>query len=142
MNVPKFLLENIITLESSFRRDASLPEAYDQNTADVGIRMWVHRDTDVCHVFLDTTYAQTTGSETFVDGRVLMVGYFKITGDMSEETISMFCNVNAPAILFPFVREAFATASVKAGLRPVLLQPVNFVEMANHSRQQLPEVEE
>lgn len=136
MNVPKFLLENIVTLESMFRRDDVLPDAYDENTADIGIRMWMIRDEDVCRVYLDTNYEQTTGEQTFVNGRVVMLGYFRITGEMSDETIRGFCDVNAPAILFPFVREAFASASVKAGLRPVLLQPVNFVELAKQSHQE------
>lgn len=136
MITPKFSLENIVTLESSFRRDDVLPDAYDEDTADIGIRMSMTRENDVCRVYLETDYEQTTDEQTFVNGRVVMVGYFKITGEMSDDTIRMFCDVNAPAILFPFVRESFASASVKAGLRPVLLQPVNFVEMAKQSRQE------
>lgn len=136
MSAPKFSLENIVTLESSFQRDAVLPDAYDENAAEISIRMSTTREDEMCHVYLETDYEQTTNEQTFVKGRVMMLGYFKMTGDMPEETIRMFCDVNAPAILFPFMREAFASASVKAGLRPVLLQPVNFVEMAKQSRQE------
>ncbi len=145
MDVPKFLLENIVTLESAFRRDDILPEVYDENTADIGIRMWMIREDDICRVYLDTSYEQVTEEQTFVNGRVVVLGHFRITGEMSETTIRGFCDVNAPAILFPFVREAFASASVKAGLRPVLLQPVNFVELARNSHegnQELPKSSE
>ena len=136
MNVPKFLLENIVTLETIFRRDEVLPDTYNENTADIDIRMSMTREEDACRVYLETEYVQKTGDQIFVNARVNIVGYFKMTGEMADETIRMFCDVNAPAILFPFVREAFASASVKAGLRPVLLQPVNFVELAKQSRQE------
>ena len=129
-------MEKIVTLESAFRRDEILPDTYDENTADISIQMSMIREDDVCRVYLETEYGQKSGDQAFVNGRVVMVGYFKITAEMSDETIRMFCDVNAPAILFPFVREAFASASVKSGLRPVLLQPVNFVELAKQSRQE------
>lgn len=136
MNVPRFSLGDIVTLETWFRRDDTLPAVYDENTASINIQRSMSREENECRVHLTTEYKQTINEQTFVEGRVVMVGHFKITGDMSDETIQLFCDINAPAILFPFVREAFATASVKSGLRPLLLQPVNFVEMAKQPRQE------
>lgn len=43
---------------------------------------------------------------------------------LSEES---FKKINAPAIIFPFVREHVSSIGLKAGLGNILLPPVNFV---------------
>ncbi|GAA4408285.1 protein-export chaperone SecB [Nibrella viscosa] len=136
MSPTKFSLESITTLESHFRRDEVLPEAYDENGAEVDIKLSTSRDNDLCKVYLNTIFKQSVESSAFIEGKVYLVGDFRVTGEIDETIIRDFCDINAPAILFPFVREAFASASVKAGLRPVLLQPVNFVAMAKQSRKE------
>ncbi len=46
--------------------------------------------------------------------------------------LSNFIYINAPAIIFPFVREEIANLTSKAGVGGVLIQPVNFVELNNN----------
>ena len=59
---------------------------------------------------------------------VKMVGLFEKIGDQSEIPNEYFVNVNAPAIIFPFIREHIASTTAKAGIDAVLLPPFNFVE--------------
>lgn len=56
---------------------------------------------------------------------VTTAGVFHRNGEtaLDEET---FKNVNAPAIIYPFVREHIATVALKAGIGSLLLPPVNF----------------
>lgn len=56
---------------------------------------------------------------------VTTTGIFKRHGEsaLDEET---FKNVNAPAIIYPFVREHIATVAVKSGIGSLLLPPINF----------------
>lgn len=56
-----------------------------------------------------------------------MVGLFTVPNN-SPLPIEVFTNVNAPAIIFPFLREHLASISMKAGIQPIMLQPVNFVK--------------
>ena len=61
-----------------------------------------------------------------------MVGIFECPTETDVQlSIENFSKVNAPAIIFPFVREHLASVSMKAGINPILLPAVNFVKLAN-----------
>jgi preprotein translocase subunit SecB len=68
-------------------------------------------------------------NETQVESRIKMVGVFA-SANVSENEQLSFAKINGPAIVFPFIREHLDNLFVKAGLRPVRLNPVNFVELA------------
>lgn len=57
---------------------------------------------------------------------------FKETPD--NITIKNVSIVNGPAIMFPYVRETIADLTRRAGFPPLHLPPVNFVELAKHSK--------
>ena len=61
---------------------------------------------------------------------IKMTGLFLKEGTpaLPEE---VFKKVNAPAIIYPFIREQVATTCLKSGLGNVFLPPVNFVERGN-----------
>jgi preprotein translocase subunit SecB len=61
-----------------------------------------------------------------------MAGVFRKSETVTEEQFNNFCDINAPAIIFPFVREIIATQTAKAGVQPVVIQPINFVELAQN----------
>ncbi len=61
-------------------------------------------------------------------------GVFILEGKPSKAHIKTIGAINGPAIMFPYVREAVADLSRRAGYAPLHLNPVNFVEMAKHSR--------
>lgn len=67
----------------------------------------------------------TVASKEVIKIEVTNTGVFHRTGEslLQEET---FKKVNAPAIIYPFVREHIATVAVKAGIGSLLLPPVNF----------------
>lgn len=133
---PRFTLENLIKLESFFRRLENLPEDYENTLPEIQFQISWGREEDMVRVYLTIELNQTSNQQAYIEGKVVMLGYFRMTGDLPEVVVKGFCEVNAPAILFPFIREEFASSSVKAGLRPILMQPVNFVEMAKLSSPQ------
>ena len=55
---------------------------------------------------------------------VTVEGVFE--GDNNED-LEKFSHVHAPAHLFPFIREIIANTTMRAGIPPVLLPPVNLV---------------
>jgi len=60
---------------------------------------------------------------------VQMDGLFDVTGDDSVgPSEDYLANVNAPAIIYPFVREHVASVTAKAGIEAILIPPFNFVE--------------
>jgi preprotein translocase subunit SecB len=65
---------------------------------------------------------------------VRMVGIFSYSPD-ADLPLERFANINAPAIIFPFIREQIATISLKSGIKPtILLPPINFVKMAEENK--------
>lgn len=61
--------------------------------------------------------------------RVKMAGAF-VPKNASEAEKKQFGFINAPAIIFPFIREHISSLFTKAVLPGYLLDPVNFVELA------------
>jgi preprotein translocase subunit SecB len=65
---------------------------------------------------------------------ITMVGEFLIEGEPLMP-IEQFASINAPAIIFPFIREHLASLTMKAGINPpILLPPINFVKMAEEQK--------
>ncbi len=67
---------------------------------------------------------------------LLYSGKFVFNQDISgieENKRDKIFKVNCLSILYPFLRETVAEITRKAGLQPLLLSPVNFVEMYNQS---------
>lgn len=49
-----------------------------------------------------------------------------VAGIENPVSLEEFGRIHAPAITFPFLREALAGAALKAGIGTVIIQPINF----------------
>ena len=83
-----------------------------------------------CHVgFLGGDIEAEKSSWPF-DVTVVYVGLFDLgSSDFSEEEIKRIGGINCAAIIFPFLREEVANLTLKGTGKPLLLPPVNFVEL-------------
>ena len=45
-----------------------------------------------------------------------------------KKKIDRFININVAAMIFPFVREHLATTTMKAGMAPIFIPSINFIE--------------
>lgn len=59
---------------------------------------------------------------------VSMIGIFKKIGDISLSN-EEFININAPAVIYPYIRQHVRSLSLDAGLAPIILPMVNFQRM-------------
>jgi preprotein translocase subunit SecB len=81
-------------------------------------------------VVLTVNHVVKFDKEDIVNIEVKYVGNYSIaSGEPSEDEIETFSYVNAPAIIFPFVREVIASLTSKALIGAILIQPVNFLQM-------------
>lgn len=124
-----FNLISIINIESSFKRELIINEDYTKAKNILDLNISKNFDKDEFGVFLTIDLKQEYGGKNLVELHVTSVGVFKKNGDISDEATNAFCDVNAPAIIFPFVREIISNLSVKGGLQPIIIQPINFVEL-------------
>ena len=57
------------------------------------------------------------------------VGRFALVEVPPVDVLEVIARINGAAMIFPYVREAIADLTRRAGVPPLHLQPVNFVEM-------------
>lgn len=70
-----------------------------------------------------------------IDINVISHGYFEFDRDLNDDEKSMFFDVNAPAILFPYLRAYISTLTALSGLKPITLPTINLSEGAmNHNK--------
>ncbi len=60
---------------------------------------------------------------------VTVRGIFEKFGD-ADLLFNDFIAVNAPAILYPYLREHLTSLSIKAGLSAIVLEPMNFTTLS------------
>ena len=58
-----------------------------------------------------------------------MVGLFSIDEAKKNMSLQQFAENNAPALIYPYVREIITTTTLKAHLPPVLLPPLNITAL-------------
>ncbi|WP_353685157.1 protein-export chaperone SecB [Thermodesulfovibrio sp. 3907-1M] len=52
-----------------------------------------------------------------------------------KDELERIVHINCSSIIFPFIRESIADLTIKAGLPPLILDPVNFVAMYESSKE-------
>lgn len=134
-------IENILILESSFNRiynvlfDDELFEVHTNLNVDVS----AHND-ETRVVTLAFEYYQEVIStrERQVTLKVKQVGVFNKKASTGELDFNLFARVNAPAIMFPYLRELVTNMSIRAGMSPIYIPPVNFIALdkQNNSEQE------
>jgi len=90
---------------------------------------------DLHEVVLTITVEAKEGDSTLFLVELAQAGIFEIAGyekDEHDAIVGSFC----PNILFPYAREAIATAIQKGGFPEFVLQPINFDALYVQSRQQ------
>lgn len=65
---------------------------------------------------------------------IVIKGEFKIIGEVEDSIINKYAKINCPAIIFPYLREALADITRRAGFPPFHLQPVNFIKLNNNDK--------
>lgn len=125
----QYTLKNILLKESNFKLNDNVilpPNAQLHN--DESIKVQSVKQNDALCTFVEVTLIIRSEQQNIIESKVVMVGIFE-PSDWNDQRLHEFCKINAPAIVFPFLREHIANLTAKAGL-PVYLSPVNFVELA------------
>ena len=122
-----FNIQNIILLESSFNRIQAVEFENPDIKQDVDVNLNVSINGNIVAVEEKVTYKQTLGEVTQVSAVIRMVGVFEKFGDSPLDLVQ-FGNVNAAAIIFPYIREHLTGLAAKAGLGLIFLPPVNLTK--------------
>lgn len=127
-----YKLKSLSLIESNFVREAEIDFASEiKNNIDLDIQHSVV-GSDVI-ISLKVNLSGKVKRKRLFQVSTTYIGTFEI-GDENILPVEKFVEANGPAIMYPFVREHIATTSLKAGLQPILLPPVNFIKLSQENR--------
>ena len=120
-----FSIEKLLLIESSFKRIDNVSFNNDvKNNINIETEVGVQENT--INVIETVSFEQLHNETKQVVIKVKMAGVFKKEGDAVIDDLELFGRVNGAAIIFPYIREHITNLSIKAGLNPLILPPVNF----------------
>lgn len=133
MEKNSYKLINILLIESSFKRASNIDFSSDKlnNNIDIDIKNSINENSLIVTVTLK--FSTKIEDEIIISSEIKTAGSFEF-GENNEVSLENFGNINAPAIIFPFIREHLSGLSMKAGIQPILLPPVNFVNLAKSKK--------
>ena len=124
-----FELLNVILLESNFKRNVEINYTSSEFKSNIDINIGNRIKDNMLFVELSLTYFAGVEENKEIQSFIKMVGVFQCPENPALP-IETFGKINAPAILFPFIRENLASVSMKAGINAILLPPINFVKLS------------
>lgn len=136
MEKDTFKLLNIILIESSFKREPQID--FDNQSLHNNINIDVQNSTknsNILYVTVIMDFDTSIDNKKFISSKIKMLGVFEF-GEKLPLSLDNFANINAPAIIFPFIREHLSNVSMKAGIKPILLPPINFVKLAKDKKKE------
>lgn len=122
-----YKVENVFLLESTFTREINFDSKDGEITNEINIDSQIHESTaeGKFGVTLELDFQGKQGNKDICKSKIKMLGIFEKIGEppISEDN---FKKINAPAIIYPFIREHLHNICLKAGIANVLLPTVNF----------------
>lgn len=121
-----FRINNLVLLESNFKRINNVQFGNEMPELNMNIDTEVGVQDKIISVAETVTVTQNYNDVEQFSFLVKMVGIFECVGESQLKDFDTFGKVNGAAIIFPYIREHITNLSLKAGLVPVVLPPVNF----------------
>ncbi|AII53814.1 protein-export chaperone SecB [Hymenobacter sp. APR13] len=127
--IARFSLQGIQVKESYFTQSA---EASGQDFAvDTEVEGIVNEATRTFQLHLRVRVSDE--QESF-EARIHQVGNFVFDRDIEEKVLTNFFVINAPAMLFPFVRSYIASLTALSGYETILLPALNLQSLGESLR--------
>jgi len=130
-NKPKFSVVTALLADSEFRRVPQVHTNHKDSLQSSNLNVIAgpkNEDTSISQITLELNFDISFQDSKEVECFIRYVGLFESNDDVSPEELEKYCYINAPAMLFPFVREHLANLCQKAGLGTIMLQSENFVK--------------
>ena len=75
----------------------------------------------------------------FFNIKCTMIGFFSIVKGEENMGLRKYSELNAPATVFPYIREAIASTTTRAGIPPVVIPPTNLDLLKQNQEEQIEE---
>jgi preprotein translocase subunit SecB len=124
----QFSIDRIYVKDLSLENPGS-PQSFQVSEApsvEIGLRTRTDQlETDVFECVLTVTVTARSGDKTLFLVEAAQAGIFTIKG-VPQNQLQPVIAIHCPTVLFPYVRETIADATIRAGYPPVHLAPINF----------------
>jgi preprotein translocase subunit SecB len=119
----RFRLDKFFVEDFKFKREPT-----DQGKVDIKIipSGYIDRENESFLLTLDVSLKDSTKSFTI---KMKAIGYFKFSNGDPEKTISNYFYLNAPAIVFPYIRAYISAVSSLSGLNAINLPVMNLTSL-------------
>lgn len=135
---PVFNMEKIYVKDLSLEAPHAPQIFLEHENPQVDIQLFSQSasiEEDVFEVVITSTITSKIGEKVMFLVEIKQAGIFRIRnlpGADMEAILAVMC----PNILFPYLREAVSSLTVRAGFPPVLLNPINFDVLYQQQKQQ------
>ena len=123
---PGISFEGIILAKEKFWRDYTVPE---EAVSDISISVKYNNEENNWATEFLFSLRLVYQEKDVLTLECVFVGFFSIIEGEENMDIERFVKNNSPALMFPYIREHVSTITQKAGIKPVLLAPVNVIAM-------------
>jgi preprotein translocase subunit SecB len=126
-------INNILLTELDFKRAPTFPENVNY-TFQIEVGENYKSGQDTAQVFLKVTIEDENKSMAL---KCCMLGIFHIQDEATLPlTVEDFLRINAPALLYPYVREVVSSTTQRSGMKPVYIPVCNFKEMYDKKKEE------
>lgn len=119
--VAKFRFLNFSISESHFKIE---PSEVTDFSLDINVDQTTYENEEEGKMKLELT-VMVSDEKKMVDINVKANGIFEYDKDIDEKTKESFFTLNAPAILFPYVRAYVSSLTALSGMPPITLPTIN-----------------
>ncbi len=128
---PGIKFDNIILIKSYFSREAAVPTDNDvKATADFKVN-W-NKKTNNLEMTAEIKLVKET--TVYLTLTCTFVGLFSVIPGEENMNIETFMTQNAPALMLPYIREYVSTTTLKAGVKPIMIAPLNIIALINKDK--------
>ena len=137
-------IQPVFNMEKIYVKDLSLevphaPQIFlDRETPQIDIQLLPQSSSiedGIFEVVITATVTSKIGEKVMFLVEIKQAGIFQLRNLPSEDMETILA-VMCPNILFPYLREAVSSLTVRAGFPPVLLNPINFDALYQQQKQQ------
>lgn len=134
---PKIKIETILFPEITVSRNPDL-DVSPKLDIEMNNEYVYNKEKSILQIYQNIIIKEQENQRELIN--ILGVAIFSITGESlledQELSIEHFAEQNAPAIVYPFVREYVSSISSKAGIETIMLPITNFHAIANMKKKE------
>lgn len=126
---PGILINNIILKELNFSRGPNTSPS-PQLIVNFQINRTIFQDKKMLNLEMVCTL---NNEQEMFNLKCIMIGIFSQIPGKENMTLEQFSETNAPAIIIPYIREIISSTTLKAGMAPIIIAPINVISMVKNS---------